>query len=164
MTILIIIFSIILLILGVLGSILPVIPGPPLSFFGLLLLHFFTPFEMQKDYLLLFGFSAALITFLDYWLQVYSVKLFGGWKKSTIGVIIGIVLGLFIFPPIGVLVGPFLGAYIGAIIESDFDLLKSFKIAFGSLIGFLGGTILKFVYSIVVIWQYLDFLIWNRIP
>ena len=159
MTILIIIFSIILLILGVLGSILPVIPGPPLSFFGLLLLHFFTPFEMQKDYLLLFGFSAALITFLDYWLQVYSVKLFGGGRTSTIGVIIGIVLGLFIFPPIGVLVGPFLGAYIGAIIESDFDLLKSFKIAFGSLIGFLGGTILKFVYSIVVIWQYLDFLI-----
>ena len=159
MTILIIIFSIILLILGVLGSILPVVPGPPLSFFGLLLLHFFTPFEMQKDYLLLFGFSAALITFLDYWLQVYSVKLFGGGRTSTIGVIIGIVLGLFIFPPIGVLVGPFLGAYIGAIIESDFDLLKSFKIAFGSLIGFLGGTILKFVYSIVVIWQYLDFLI-----
>ena len=159
MTILIIIFSIILLILGVLGSILPVIPGPPLSFFGLLLLHFFTPFEMQKDYLLLFGFSAALITFLDYWLQVYSVKLFGGGRTSTIGVIIGIVLGLFIFPPIGVLVGPFLGAYIGAIIESDFDLLKSFKIAFGSLIGFLGGTILKFIYSIVVIWQYLDFLI-----
>jgi len=159
MTILIIIFSIILLILGVLGSILPVIPGPPLSFIGLLLLHFFTPFEMQKDYLLLFGFSAALITFLDYWLQVYSVKLFGGGRTSTIGVIIGIVLGLFIFPPIGVLVGPFLGAYIGAIIESDFDLLKSFKIAFGSLIGFLGGTILKFVYSIVVIWQYLDFLI-----
>ena len=159
MTILIIIFSIILLILGVLGSILPVIPGPPLSFFGLLLLHFFTPFEMQKDYLLLFGFSAALITFLDYWLQVYSVKLFGGGRTSTIGVIIGILLGLFIFPPIGVLVGPFLGAYIGAIIESDFDLLKSFKIAFGSLIGFLGGTILKFVYSIVVIWQYLDFLI-----
>ena len=164
MTILIIIFSIILLILGVLGSILPVIPGPPLSFVGLLLLHYFTPFEMQEDFLLLFGFSAALITFLDYWLQVYSVKLFGGGRTSTIGVIIGIVLGLFIFPPIGVLVGPFLGAYIGAIIESDFDLLKSFKIAFGSLIGFLGGTILKFVYSIVVIWQYLDFLIWNRIP
>ena len=159
MTILIIIFSIILLILGVLGSILPVIPGPPLSFVGLLLLHYFTPFEMQEDFLLLFGFSAALITFLDYWLQVYSVKLFGGGRTSTIGVIIGIVLGLFIFPPIGVLVGPFLGAYIGAIIESDFDLLKSFKIAFGSLIGFLGGTILKFVYSIVVIWQYLDFLI-----
>ena len=159
MTILIIIFSIILLILGVLGSILPVIPGPPLSFVGLLLLHYFTPFEMQEDFRLLFGFSAALITFLDYWLQVYSVKLFGGGRTSTIGVIIGIVLGLFIFPPIGVLVGPFLGAYIGAIIESDFDLLKSFKIAFGSLIGFLGGTILKFVYSIVVIWQYLDFLI-----
>jgi len=159
MTFLIIVFSIILLILGVIGSILPIVPGPPLSFIGLLLLHLFTPFVMQEDYLFLFGISAALITFLDYWLQVYSVKLFGGGKASTIGVIIGILVGVFIFPPLGVLVGPFLGAYIGAIIESDFDLVKSFKIAFGSLIGFLGGTILKFVYSIVVIWQYLDFLI-----
>jgi len=159
MTILIIIFSIILLILGVIGSILPIVPGPPLSFVGLLLLHLFTPFVMQEDYLFLFGIAAAMITFLDYWLQVYSVKLFGGGKASTIGVIIGILVGVFIFPPVGVLVGPFLGAYIGAIIESDFDLVKSFKIAFGSLIGFLGGTILKFVYSIVVIWQYLDFII-----
>ena len=159
MTILIIVFSIILLILGVIGSILPIVPGPPLSFVGLLLLHLFTPFVMQEDYLFLFGIAAALITFLDYWLQVYSVKLFGGGKASTIGVIIGILVGVFIFPPVGVLVGPFLGAYIGAIIESDFDLVKSFKIAFGSLIGFLGGTILKFVYSIIVIWQYLDFLI-----
>ena len=159
MTILIIVFSIILLILGVIGSILPIVPGPPLSFVGLLLLHLFTPFVMQEDYLFLFGISAALITFLDYWLQVYSVKIFGGGKASTIGVIIGILLGVFIFPPVGVLVGPFLGAYIGAIVESDFDLVKSFKIAFGSLIGFLGGTILKFVYSILVIWQYLDFLI-----
>ena len=159
MTFLIIVFSIILLILGVIGSILPIVPGPPLSFIGLLLLHLFTPFVMQEDYLFLFGISAALITFLDYWLQVYSVKLFGGGKASTIGVIIGILVGVFIFPPVGVLVGPFLGAYIGAIVESDFDLVKSFKIAFGSLIGFLGGTILKFVYSIVVIWQYLDFLI-----
>lgn len=159
MTILIIVFSIILLILGVIGSILPIVPGPPLSFVGLLLLHLFTPFVMQEDYLFLFGIAAALITFLDYWLQVYSVKIFGGGKASTIGVIIGILVGVFIFPPVGVLVGPFLGAYIGAIVESDFDLVKSFKIAFGSLIGFLGGTILKFVYSIVVIWQYLDFLI-----
>tara|TARA_B100000579_G_C22352803_1_gene630240 strand:- start:90 stop:569 length:480 start_codon:yes stop_codon:yes gene_type:complete len=159
MTVLIIVFSIILLILGVIGSILPIVPGPPLSFIGLLLLHLFTPFVIQEDYLFLFGISAALITFLDYWLQVYSVKLFGGGKASTIGVIIGILVGVFIFPPVGVLVGPFLGAYIGAIVESDFDLVKSFKIAFGSLIGFLGGTVLKFVYSIVVIWQYLDFLI-----
>ena len=159
MTILIIVFSIILLILGVIGSILPIVPGPPFSFVGLLLLHLFTPFVMQEDYLFLFGISAALITFLDYWLQVYSVKIFGGGKASTIGVIIGILVGVFIFPPVGVLVGPFLGAYIGAIVESDFDLVKSFKIAFGSLIGFLGGTILKFVYSILVIWQYLDFLI-----
>ena len=159
MTILIIIFSIILLLLGVVGSVLPVVPGPPLSFVGLLLLHLFTPFELSEDLLIYFGLAAALITFLDYWLQIYSVKVFGGGRASTIGVIIGIVFGVFLFPPVGVVVGPFLGAYIGALIESDFDLFKSFKIAFGSLIGFLGGTILKFAYSIYVIWEYVSFVL-----
>ena len=70
----------------------------------------------------------------------------------------GILFGVFLFPPFGVIVGPFIGAYVGAIIESDFDLIKSFKIAFGSLIGFLGGTVLKFIYSSYVIWEYVSFI------
>ncbi len=158
MTTLIVIFSVILLILGLVGSVLPIIPGPPVSFIGLLLLHLFTPFFLSEDLLIYFGLAAALITFLDYWLQIYSVKIFGGGRASTIGVIIGILVGVFLFPPFGVIVGPFIGAYVGALIESDFDLIKSFKIAFGSLIGFLGGTVLKFIYSFYVIWEYVSFI------
>mgnify|MGYP001158211081 FL=1 len=158
MTTLIVIFSVILLILGLIGSVLPIIPGPPVSFIGLLLLHLFTPFFLSEDILIYFALAAAIITFLDYWLQIYSVKIFGGGRASTIGVIIGILFGVFLFPPFGVIVGPFIGAYVGAIIESDFDLIKSFKIAFGSLIGFLGGTVLKFIYSSYVIWEYVSFI------
>ena len=91
-------------------------------------------------------------------MQIYSVKVFGGGRASTIGVVVGIILGVFLFPPFGVIVGPFLGAYVGAIIESDFDLIKSFKIAFGSLVGFLGGTILKLAYSSYVIWEYVSYV------
>lgn len=158
MVILIIVISIILLFLGVIGSVLPIVPGPPLSFLALLFLHFFTPFQLNEDVLIYFGVAAAVITFLDYWLQIYSVKVFGGGRASTLGVIAGIIFGIFLFPPFGVIIGPFIGAYIGAAIESDFDLIKSFKIAFGSLIGFLGGTILKFVYSLYAIWQYVNYL------
>ncbi len=158
MTTLIVIFSVLLLILGLIGSVLPIIPGPPVSFIGLLLLHLFTPFFLSEDLLIYFALAAAIITFLDYWLQIYSVKIFGGGRASTTGVIIGIIFGVFLFPPFGVVVGPFIGAYVGAIIESDFDLIKSFKIAFGSLIGFLGGTVLKFIYCSYVIWEYVSFI------
>ena len=158
MTTIIIVISIILLFLGTIGSVLPIVPGPPLSFLALLFLHFFTPFHLNEDVLIYFGVAAAVITFLDYWLQIYSVKVFGGGRASTLGVIAGIIFGIFLFPPFGVIIGPFIGAYIGAAIESDFDLIKSFKIAFGSLIGFLGGTILKFVYSLYAIWQYVNYL------
>jgi uncharacterized protein YqgC (DUF456 family) len=155
----VIIISIFFLILGLVGSVLPIVPGPPLSFFGLLLLHSFTSFNLDGDYLFYFGAFAVIITLLDYWLQIYSVKYFGGGRSSTFGVIIGILFGIFIFPPFGVIVGPFFGAYLGALIESDYDFFKSFKIAIGSLVGFLGGTILKFVYSIICIWYFFDFFI-----
>ena len=155
----VIIISIFFLILGLVGSVLPIVPGPPLSFLGLLLLHLFTSFNLEGDYLFYFAAFAVIITFLDYWLQIYSVKYFGGGRSSTFGVIIGILFGIFIFPPFGVIVGPFFGAYLGALIESDYDFFKSFKIAIGSLVGFLGGTILKFVYSIICIWYCFEFLI-----
>ena len=155
----VIIISILFFILGLVGSILPIVPGPPFSFFGLLLLHFFTSFNLESDYLFYFGAFAVIITLLDYWLQIYSVKYFGGGRSSTFGVIVGIFCGIFIFPPFGVIVGPFFGAYLGALIESDYDFFKSFKIAIGSLVGFLGGTILKFVYSIICIWYCFDFFI-----
>jgi hypothetical protein len=155
----VIIISIFFLVLGLVGSVLPIVPGPPLSFFGLLLLHFFTSFSLQGDYLFYFGAFAVIITLLDYWLQIYSVKYFGGGRSSTFGVVLGILCGIFIFPPFGVIVGPFFGSYLGALIESDYDFFKSFKIAIGSLVGFLGGTILKFVYSIICIWYCFDFFI-----
>jgi len=155
----VIIISIFFLILGMVGSVLPIVPGPPLSFFGLLLLHYFTSFNLEGDYLFYFGAFAVIITLLDYWLQIYSVKYFGGGRFSTFGVVLGILSGIFIFPPFGVIVGPFFGAYLGALIESDYDFFKSFKIAIGSLFGFLGGTILKFVYSIICIWYFFDFII-----
>jgi hypothetical protein len=113
---------------------------------------------MNNDVLILFGLMAVVITFLDYWFQIYSVRFFGGGRASTIGIILGIIIGVFI-PPFGVVIGPFLGAYIGAVIETDFNLMKSFKIAFGSLLGFMGGAILKLMYSIFAIWHYLSYIL-----
>ena len=83
------------------------------------------------------------MTFLDYWLQIYGVRKFGGGRKATNGVIIGLIVGFFVIPPFGIVLGPFIGAYIGAKMEQNDNMSNPLKIALGSLAGFLGGTFLK---------------------
>ena len=163
MSILIIIIAFLLLFFGILGAFFPVIPGPPLSFFGILLISYLTDFtHITFDNLIYLAVIAFLITFLDYWLQIFSVKIFGGGKHSLIGVIVGLLFGLFIFPPFGVFLGPFFGAYLGALYETDFNFLSSLKIAFGAIVGFISGIIMKISYSIYAFWIALSYLMPSR--
>ena len=147
---LIIVLVIILLLIGLIGCIIPALPGPPISFLGLLLLHFFTSYTIDVETLWLLAAIVSLITFLDYWLQIYGVKKFGGGKKAINGTILGFVLGLLLFPPFGVIIGPFIGAFLGAKMEVKEDTNRAIKIAMGALAGFLGGTFLKFSVSIYI--------------
>ena len=145
MEILILLLVGILLVMGIIGSIIFVIPVPPLSYAAVLLMHFFTPYQFDSYFLITLASIVVLVTCLDYWLQIEGVKRFGGGKKATNGTIIGLIVGIFVFPPIGILVGPFLGAYIGAKMEDKSQ--EALKIAFGAIIGFLGGTSLKLLIS-----------------
>ena len=147
---LIIVLVIILLLIGLIGCIIPVLPGPPISFLGLLFLHFFTSYTIDVETLWLLAAIVSLITFLDYWLQIYGVKKFGGGKKAINGTILGLVLGLLLFPPFGVIIGPFIGAFLGAKMEVKGDTNRAIKIAMGALAGFLGSTVLKFSVSIYI--------------
>ena len=149
MDFIIIIIVILLLLIGLIGCIIPALPGPPISFSGLLLFHFFTSYNLEEDTLWLLAAVVVAITFLDYWLQVYGVKKFGGGKKAINGTIIGLVLGLFSLP-FGVIIGPFVGAFLGAKMEAKEDTNRAIKIALGALAGFLGGTVLKFAVSIYI--------------
>ena len=145
MEILILLLVGILLVVGIIGSIIPVIPGPPISYVAVLLMHFFTPYQFDSYLLITLGSIVVFVTFLDYWLQIEGVKRFGGGKKATNGTIIGLLVGISVFPPIGILVGPFLGAYIGAKMDDKSE--EALKISFGAIIGFLGGTFLKLLIS-----------------
>jgi|TARA_B110000116_G_scaffold219197_1_gene196960 hypothetical protein len=147
---LIIVLVIIILLIGLIGCIIPPLPGPPISFLGILLLHFCTSYTIDLETLWLLAAIVSLITFLDYWLQIYGVKKFGGGKKSINGTILGLVLGLLLFPPFGVIIGPFIGAFLGAKMEAKEDTNRAIRIAMGALAGFLGGTVLKFSVSIYI--------------
>ena len=142
MEILIIIISSLIFLFGIIGCFLPIIPGPPLAFISVLLIEFFTEYTFKEE-IYFIGGLVIIVTFLDYYVQIKGVQLFGGGKKSTNGAIFGLIAGLFLFPPFSILIGPFVGSFIGALMESDNDILKSIKIATGAFVGFISGVILK---------------------
>ena len=144
----ILIIAFVLLILGLLGSIIPGLTGPPLSFIGILLIHFFTGTQFSTSFLLSWAVIVILVFLLDYFMQVWGVKKFGGGRKAILGTFLGLFMGL-LFPPVGLLIGPFIGAFIGALLEVQDDT-RALKVAIGSFIGFVTGTILKLVVSSVL--------------
>lgn len=149
--------GILLLITGIVGSVLPVIPGPPLSYMALLVafIHEDAAFSMADNgykWLFVLGLFAIGITLLDYWLPIYGTKKYGGTKAGTWGSAIGLVVGLVFSPalgPFGIIVGPFIGAVVGELLAGQTQQV-AWRSGWGSFLGFLGGTFLKVTYGIVV--------------
>lgn len=148
----IIILSIVscLLLLGVIGSVVPIVPGPLMSFVALLIVHFFTEFTFSNVFMILCAIVSLLVFLSDYFLQYFGVKQFGGGKRALYGTFIGVFIGLF-FQPIGLLIGPFLGAFVGSLMDSKKES-QAFKIALGSLIAFLFGSFIKLTFSLSMIY------------
>ena len=150
----ILIFSgIVLMITGIFGCVLPVLPGPPLNYIGLLLLHFTARFQFSTDFLILWGIVTAVVYVLDLVIPVWGTKKFGGSKRGVWGSVIGLVAGLFFFPPFGIIIGPFAGAVIGELTAGK-DSGAALKAGFGSFIGFIAGTVLKLVASGMMTWYF----------
>jgi len=148
-----------LLVLGIIGCFVPVIPGLPISFVGLLVFHFFSSYSINDNVLLFMAFVVIAITIFDLWVQFYFVQKFGGAKKAVNGSVIGLILGVFFLPPFGIIIGPFLGAFLGARAEENSDTYKAIKIALGALAGFFVGVIFKLSVSVYII-----FIIFQAIP
>ena len=159
MEVLIIILGFLLLLIGFFGSIVPAVPGPLLSYIAVLILSLFTSYQFTDDFLVMWIGIVIVVTALDYWLQVYGVKKFGGKQKAINGTLIGLIVGLLAPIPFGFIIGPFAGAFIGAYIEEKDDLTKAFIIALGALAGFLSGTILKLAVSIYLAYEFIMVLL-----
>ena len=137
----------ILLAVGLVGSVVPVIPGPPLGYAGIVILHFTSYTHFSMWFFIIFGVLAIAVTILDYFIPVWGTKKFGGTKAGKTGSIIGVFAGIFLFPPIGIILGPFVGAFIGEMIHDSSNTKRAIKSATGSFLGFLLGTGLKLVIS-----------------
>ena len=148
----------VLMILGLVGCVLPVIPGPPLSFIGLLLLHFSKYAEFSFEFLLLFGSIAVIVTVLDYIVPIWGTKKFGGSKYGMWGAAIGLVIGIFILPPLGIIIGPFAGAVIGEALTGK-KSAEAFRAGMGSLLGLMMGVGIKLAASLVMTYYFVKELI-----
>lgn len=150
MDILLLILGFILMLAGILGSFLPVLPGPPLSWLGLLLL--FLTRAVPTDWWFL-GITLAValaVVALDYIIPVMGTKKYGGSKGGMIGTTIGLLIAI-VFPVLGllgVIVWPFIGAIAGELANRS-DRKSAVRAAFGSFMGFLTGTLLKFLVSVI---------------
>jgi len=157
-----IILGSILLLVGLLGCIVPGLPGPPIAWFSLPLLRLHSDPSVHPDsrVLLIYGVAVAVITVLDYYLPIWGTKRFGGTRAGKIGSIIGLVLGMVVpvFGPITIIIGPFAGAVIGEILAGQSEK-TAFRSGIGSFLGFLGGTLIKFAVTILVIFKFVTLLI-----
>ena len=150
----------VLVLIGFFGSVLPIIPGPPISWTGLLLLKW-TDYisdhgQAYENTLWILLFFVVLVTVLDYVVPIMGTKKYGGSKRGVWGATIGVVVGLFFGPP-GIIIGPFLGAYIGEIStgKKDRDALRA---AWGSFMGFLLGVGLKLMVCGVILFFFIRYL------
>ncbi len=167
MDILFIVLGFLVMLVGIAGSILPVIPGTPISWLGLILLFLAPSLEFDWAFIIITGVIAILIYVMDYIIPAIGTKKFGGSKAGAWGTTIGLIVGILAPIPFGILIGPFVGALVGELLFNDTSGPQAFKAAIGSFFGFLASTFMKlfatlvylglFIYQVYVNWDLFDF-------
>lgn len=143
----------ILLLAGFLGTFVPILPGAPLAWAGLLAAHFSIYNDISILCLIITGVIAVLVSIADNIFPVTMTKKFGGSKYATTGATIGLIIGFFT-GPWGIILGPFLGALVGELINKEGRNEGVLKAAFGAFMGFLLGTGLKMITVLAFIWVF----------
>lgn len=157
MEVLWIVISSLLMLAGLVGCILPLIPGPPLSYAALLLLQLTSTAIFSTRFLVIWAIVVVVVTALDYVVPLYGTKRFGGTRYGIWGCAIGLIVGLW-FGPIGIILGPFFGAFIGEWMgHRNGD--QALRAALGSFFGFLFGTLIKLVVSVTLLYYFVEALI-----
>ncbi|MGE4433409.1 MAG: DUF456 domain-containing protein [Bacteroidales bacterium] len=149
----------VLLMGGVLGSILPVLPGLPLSWLGLLLVKWTDTgaTELSWNVLIWTGILTVVVSILDQFMPVWGTRKMGGSRWVVRGAGIGLLFGFFM-GPVGIVLGPFLGALLAALFEGQ-RVSASFLQATGAFIGILVGTVFKLMVGGILIWFYFSVLL-----
>ena len=135
-------------IIGLIGCIVPVIPGIILSYAGLVCAYFCSYSEIETPSLWIWLGVTVVVSLVDYFLPAYMTRVFGGSRSGVIGATVGVFAGFFLFPPLGIIIGPFAGAVLGELFNDRQDVAKAFRVGIGSFLSFLIGTGIKLAAAI----------------
>lgn len=145
------ILAIVLFLAGLIGTIFPILPGVTLIYGGMVLYGFMTGFAaLDANFFVLQTLVLALVVSTDFFASAIGTKKFGGSKQSAWGAVFGTIPGLIFLGPLGIIIGPFLGAVIIELIQGN-EIRRALNVGFGTLIGFIGGTLLKLTAEIIMI-------------
>ncbi|MBO5717373.1 MAG: DUF456 domain-containing protein [Alistipes sp.] len=138
-------------IVGLIGAVVPIIPGTLISYAGLLVVSFTEGSDIGVAKLVVWGVISVVVIVLDYILPAFLSKRFGGTKWGSWGATIGTLLGL-LFGPVGIILGPFVGAVVGEMLHEQLEFREALKVGFGSMLSFLVGTLFKLIVGFVLIY------------
>jgi len=144
-------FCIILLVLGILGTFLPVLPGLVLSLAGLLIYKYGTDADLSVFYIWAFVILTIASVILNYVIPAKTNRKYGGTRWGSIGSVIGTIIGIFLPIPLGFLVGMFAGVFIGELLHDSKDMNKALQSTKGAFIGFIYGTGFSLVVGIAML-------------
>ena len=159
MDILLLVLALLFISIGLIGCVLPGLPGPPLSYIGLLLIEWSKFSDYSSTLLLVLAGVVISITVIDYVLPVYMTKKFGGTRWGIWGATIGLIVGMLFFGLLGTIFGPFIGALVAELIGGS-KSNQALQSALGSLFGFIFGTGGKLIVSGVITFYFFSSL-WN---
>jgi uncharacterized protein YqgC (DUF456 family) len=146
-----IIIAVTLGILGLVGTIVPVLPGTIISFLGLVAASFTEGSNIEVVVLTVWGVVSLAVIALDYLLPGYFSKRFGGTKWGSWGATIGTIVGIFIGPA-GLILGPFAGAVIGELLGEKLTMREAIRVGFGSMLSFVVGSLFKFIVGVFMLY------------
>lgn len=142
------------LLVGLAGCFLPALPGPPLAYVGMLLLHITERVQFTVSQLVVWAILVIVVQVLDYFTPLIGTKYGGGSKWGNRGCIAGTVIGMFFFPPWGIILGPLVGAIAGELLGGKLTH-EALRAGLGAFVGFLLGVVIKvslcgyFIYEFV---------------
>jgi uncharacterized protein YqgC (DUF456 family) len=149
----------ILILVGVAGTLVPLLPGIPLIFISIGAYGWHEGFQqVTPKYLVILGTLTALSIIVDYLSTTFGAKYSGSSRKGVWGAFIGTFAGLFFFPPLGIIIGPWVGAFIGEYLEVQ-DVNKALKTGFGTVLGFFSGIIFNFVLALIMLVSFIFVII-----
>ena len=144
-----------LVVIGLIGTVLPALPGLPLVFAGMLLAAWAGGFEqISIATVVVLGLLTLASLAIDFWATALGAKRVGASRLAIIGAIVGTFAGL-LFGPVGIFVGPFAGALVGELLHGRSlgmgRIGQATKVGAGTWLGIVFAVVLKLTLAFAMI-------------